>query len=480
MSKTRSQLIALIDSSFDDSLKRKIAVQALLDSTALTTEVTDAIEAAGSGGGGGGGGSGGAVALRPPTMLQELAIWLRADSCRHFGDGNEVTSWGDGSGRGIVVAPLATGPVYVEVGVGGKPSLRWSATNQTMVSDENATVVANDHTAIMVLKAALPDNGSFRTFWAFRNASDFMIVSESAGKMSAGLYSQPAMFFPIDTDVILTCISSPTGITFRVNGQSQYDHNDRVLRTTGPATDQADAVLDTLHISNNRFAAVNKADVAELIIYKGSLSMAEVRSVEAYLSERYGITVTENVAATKNAALFGDSRSVGQNPNQGPGASTLSSLRSFLNPTWFVFGEGIGGNTTSEMDARFFTDVPSVLDSEKEKAVVVVWGGVNDITSAVSAATIYANLLSICAKAKALGYKTVLCNEPDCDDFDSGEETIRNALNVLIAATAHPATVDALADVASAIVTPLGDIHPNAAEGALIAQVIATAVLSIP
>lgn len=40
MSKTRAQLIALIDSSFDDSLKRRVAIQALLESTELASETT--------------------------------------------------------------------------------------------------------------------------------------------------------------------------------------------------------------------------------------------------------------------------------------------------------------------------------------------------------------------------------------------------------------------------------------------------------
>ena len=79
-----------------------------------------------------------------------------------------------------------------------------------------------------------------------------------------------------------------------------------------------------------------------------------------------------------------------------------SALADLLGALWNVNSKGVGGNTTTQMAARFSGDV--VVDDAE---YVIILGGINDIAANASAATIESNLQAMYTAANANGSKVV-------------------------------------------------------------------------
>ena len=103
----------------------------------------------------------------------------------------------------------------------------------------------------------------------------------------------------------------------------------------------------------------------------------------------YGSGVASTPTPTVSVYCMGDSWTYGV-PTYNRYEDKLSSL---LGAGWVVVNKGIGGQTTSQMLARFNDDVLS-----HDPNWVIIWGGVNDVHADVSAAAIESNLRSILRK----------------------------------------------------------------------------------
>jgi lysophospholipase L1-like esterase len=111
-----------------------------------------------------------------------------------------------------------------------------------------------------------------------------------------------------------------------------------------------------------------------------------------------------------------------------------AQLLSLLGSLWTVTNNGIGGNTTTQMLARFSADC---LTGGAE--YIVIWGGVNDVLTGVAAATIESNLQAMYTAAQASGKTVVSINISPCKNFatwDAGKQTVLDAVNTWIAGTA--------------------------------------------
>jgi lysophospholipase L1-like esterase len=92
----------------------------------------------------------------------------------------------------------------------------------------------------------------------------------------------------------------------------------------------------------------------------------------------------------------------------GMGDSTTSGdypllLQQRLGSNYKIVDKGLGGNTTSQMAARFETDVTKNGDAD----YVIIWGGINDISKNQSASSIKANLQTMYDSAYSNGIKVV-------------------------------------------------------------------------
>ncbi len=115
---------------------------------------------------------------------------------------------------------------------------------------------------------------------------------------------------------------------------------------------------------------------------------------------------TTNAAAPEVAAYcMGDSITYGVGCEVSSYENTLHTLlkASYPNDTWTLYNEGVGGETTAQMLARFYTGVTSHPDCK----YVLIWGGINDIMGGANVSLIESNLQSMYSLAHAAKIKVV-------------------------------------------------------------------------
>lgn len=138
-----------------------------------------------------------------------------------------------------------------------------------------------------------------------------------------------------------------------------------------------------------------------------------------------GMLVSANGTARQTSKIYGLGDSLTYN-------DYLTGLVALMGSAWSKVNRGVSGNTTTQMLARFGADVAAGNDA----AVVIVWGGINDICAGDSAATIHARLQTLYSAAKATGAIVVALNVTPFKasaDWTAGRQTVTDALNTLIA-----------------------------------------------
>lgn len=151
----------------------------------------------------------------------------------------------------------------------------------------------------------------------------------------------------------------------------------------------------------------------------------------------------------------GDSLTVGVGSD---GTNTYPALSTSDLPPYVAVNMGRSGSTLAQMNADAATRIDPLLVTTNERvAVVVAWGGSNDLQAGASAATIYARAKQYAQDRKAAGWKVVLLT---ITSRGAGTDTVRLAANALLRADFPTATAyanvltgasyaDYLADVAS-------------------------------
>ena len=145
---------------------------------------------------------------------------------------------------------------------------------------------------------------------------------------------------------------------------------------------------------------------------------------------------------------------------------------------------GVSGNTTTQMLARFDTDVTSL-----RPRVVIEAGGTNDVRTGVAASTIYANKIAMWNKAWAFGAKVIATTIPPASDSTTAQRNTAQQVNAWLReyARTNPknfALVDWYQDlvdpltggVKTSVMDTLG-IHPNGTGAYVVAQRFANAIL---
>lgn len=81
----------------------------------------------------------------------------------------------------------------------------------------------------------------------------------------------------------------------------------------------------------------------------------------------------------------------------------IYQISTLLGVSWFNYNQGLSGDTTTGMLARFATDIPI----NRNPSHVVILGGTNDVSSLIPASTIQANLQAMYTYAKNAGIKVI-------------------------------------------------------------------------
>lgn len=110
-------------------------------------------------------------------------------------------------------------------------------------------------------------------------------------------------------------------------------------------------------------------------------------------------------------------------------------LNTLIGSSWHVNSVGVSGNTTAQMYARYVPDVTGNSDAR----YVVILGGINDVASSYSAATIEANLQAMYTAAHNLGIKVVAAEILPFGGsavWSAPKQAVLDAVNAWIASTA--------------------------------------------
>jgi probable HAF family extracellular repeat protein len=224
-----------------------------------------------------------------------LKFWLKTETLSALADGAAVSTWADSSGQAND-ASQSNGsfrPNYWTNQVNGRPIVRFDGMNDGLdlpgfLSSATQAEVFIIHKALQALPGA--DKG----FWHIGNANTFTgypvyggSIYDNFGNNSlrgTGIPNQP-----IDQFHLYNVLSKSGEWTSRINGLIHYSSGNNTVAFTGSPT---------LGKSFYSFGG----DIAEVLIYTGTLTPAQRASVGAYLESRYALVASAPSAPSSLAA----------------------------------------------------------------------------------------------------------------------------------------------------------------------------------
>jgi hypothetical protein len=262
---------------------------------------------AGTGGGsaGTGGGGGGSSGFTPAAFGGRLVVWL--DAARGI-SGTPVASWTDQSGAGnnATQAMAPSQPALTASGINGLPAVTFDGVLTFLqIADSPTTRFGTGDFALMVVARGAPNVATNAMLYNKSEAAApyaginlFLNVTRGAATAKASLQLD-ADFHATTRDDFgdanphlfggrLVTSGASALLEVRVDGERQG-----MLSLTGGAVN-LDAPVRATIIGHNGYNALSgfqafKGDIAEVVAVKGTISDAELASLEAYLMGKYGL-----------------------------------------------------------------------------------------------------------------------------------------------------------------------------------------------
>jgi hypothetical protein len=222
--------------------------------------------------------------LFSPKSIPGLALWL--DSARGITlNGSTVSAWTDQSGAGNNVSQ-GTGsqqPTFVaaDASFGGRPSLSFASASVQCLLDASFPGVAQPWTMV----TAFSSDHSAAGWSASGNTSTGggVFVTTTSTGLSAGTQVLSA-----------NAVTTPQIVAGVANGASSalYINNSQVAAATGNAGSSAITTTFVVAALNAAGAQALNGKVANVLLYSGALTTAQLKTLFAYLGARYGIAVS--------------------------------------------------------------------------------------------------------------------------------------------------------------------------------------------
>ncbi len=257
------------------------------------------------------------LAQSPGGIATNNTMWLRSD-VGVTSAANIVSQWQEVSGANVTgnfivqsitgTATAQTGPTFIDAGINFNPYIRFdgftnslSSTNlfpgTSLVSNSNVTVfqVFNLKGGIVWLKWETDQVGATGRL-GFENAGG-NIRFDFPKAVVASYGENVGNINVLNQHSLSTAYADAAGSTSinRLNGA-----NNTTLTLTNGAGDFS-GVTDKIVIGNeNLLNLPAQIDMAEVIIYKATLTPAEINKVESYLAVKYGFTLDQAVANANN------------------------------------------------------------------------------------------------------------------------------------------------------------------------------------
>lgn len=375
-----------------------------------------------------------------PSTLPNLQLWLKADAgattdgVTPAADGDLVRNWTDQSGNGNSATQdtSANRPIFKTNIFNTKPALRFSGSQfATTTAFLDATyntaftffIVANKTANDTTLELTTSNNGlawftgreGRLSYWT-SNLSDNQIIKNG-----------PALDLAVES--------------FSYNGSTKILRYNSTSSTTESTTGNL-GLSGALTIGKYEGGGYDyHGDIAEILIYKRTLSGAEMLQVENYLKTKYGV-----VSPTNPQIVFvGDSLTsgVGSTGGQTYPKQTVDLLSTTT--TYDYTNLGVMAWTVTNMTDSAPSGSDGHYNDLRPNNLLAFWGGTNDIFYGADATTAYNRIVSYAQGRKTLGYKVIVTTMlPRGADVEGS----RTSLNSLLRAN-WSTFADALSDPAS-------------------------------
>ena len=237
----------------------------------------------------------------------DMCLWLKADSLE-LNDDDAVSQWSDVSGnnRHFTQSTSANQPVYKTGVFNGKPAIRFDGGNDVLSRAFDANINTEQMT-LFVVGDMNADNNTWNSVITARNAPNTgyaLYTNMSTNKFRFTYYDNSGSTRFIQSagteSKLTTTPYEPFILAARVydtNSDGQSDHVQLFADGTSVAsassisfTPNADQTTVVGAGGTNGNAFFWNGDIAEVIKYSRGLSDAEIKQVEGYLAEKYGIT----------------------------------------------------------------------------------------------------------------------------------------------------------------------------------------------
>ena len=240
---------------------------------------------------------------------ENLGFWLETTSEKSFNvaeavDGAAVSTWYDTklSAFGSPVNVTASGtsrPLYIASATNGLPTLRFDGINDRMfngsVAGSSMTKDGNQMTIFAVHKYYSPDHNTAIYFWGNGLATlhakwgDAALDFDFGGCCSSATRIQfiPPSTFSNRTNIISAVRRTNASGAVRINGTQYGSAAASIMNATIDTS-----VIAGLEIGNQNGGLPAHIDINELIIFKTALTDNEIKDIEKYLSDKWGVPLT--------------------------------------------------------------------------------------------------------------------------------------------------------------------------------------------
>lgn len=240
--------------------------------------------------------------MATPDSIATLSAWWRADSLG-LSDAAAVSSWAN-SAAGGAAAVQATGanqPTLQTGEINGRPIVRFDGTNDHLVSTASASLAATTLVAVVkpvdVVNTHTVRGAGDGTSGSGSGALQYRI---SGGRQSLVRQATAEVGTTSNTtlsttsfSIITATFTNATSYAFYLNGTA--DGGGSHAETLAPG---AGTTIGFNRDTGDTGGEYLGGDLAELIIYSSVLSTENRSRVHSYLSDKYGITVSDYIATT--------------------------------------------------------------------------------------------------------------------------------------------------------------------------------------
>jgi hypothetical protein len=218
----------------------------------------------------------------PPVPASATrTIWLDASKLTGYSTGQAVVTWSDASSNGTSVTQSTSGqqPTYQAASLNGLGVVRFDNAQDNLRGGPSVT--GPNYAVFIVFRPETVDSNNHRAFTSSSSSVNFLI-GHRAGEISA--YAGGF----VSANTVAATVGTAYQCTLRYNGSASFRINgtDNTASTT-PSSLPVNIMLGYGSPGGGSGEPAS-ADIAEVIVYDGTVSDTERSAIESYLNSKWG------------------------------------------------------------------------------------------------------------------------------------------------------------------------------------------------